>query len=195
MLQLSAASDAARPRRGPCLIVVPETARRVAVVAKGGDEKSSASERCRYGEAKKPSASRQWYAEEDIKWLGRCDAGVVLARSDQGAEQGRRWRRRSGENARFVVEVADDVVSGGGGGRAFELRYSTADADAVRTACAGRSSSSPPERLSSRRGGGFVLGGEDGGGCAVAVRLGHAYKIRLKFFLTSTDAKGEPYPL
>ena len=190
MLQLSAASDAARPRRGPCLIVVPETARRVTVVAKGGDEKSSASERCRYGEAKKPGASRQWYAEEDIKWLGRCDAGVILARKGQEVEQGRRWRRRSGENARFVVEVNDDDVSGGGG-RALELRYSTANADRVRKACEGRSSS--PERMSSRSGS-FVLGGEDGS-CAVAVRLGHAYKIRLKFFLTSADAKGELYPL
>ena len=194
MLQLSAAPDAARPRRGPCLIVVPETARRVTVVAKGGDEKSSASKRCRYGEvAKKPSTSRQWYAEEDIKWLGRCDAGAILARRGQEVEQGRRWRRRSGENARFVVEVTDDVVSNGGGGRVLELRYSAANADAVRTACAGRSSS--PERMSSRSGG-FVLGGEDGR-CAVAVRLGHAYKTRLKIFFTSaaSDAKGELYPL
>ena len=191
MLQLSATSDT-QPRRRPCLIVVPETARRVAVIAKGGDEKSSASERCRYGEMKKPSTFRQWCAEDDIKWLGRCDAGAILTRSDQRAGQGHRWRRRTGKNARFVVEVTDDDVSGVGG-QVLELRYSTANADTVRTACAGRSSS--PERLSSRSGG-FVLGGEDGG-CAVAVRLGHAYKTRLKIFFTSaaSDAKGELYPL
>ena len=232
MLQLSASSDA-WPGRRPCLIVVPKTAKSVAVVIKGGaaggagknrewtKTASSAVPRCRYGETKKVTTRRgpRRYAEQDIKWLGRCEAGATWARSKQGPAprkvvRGRRRRRRSEEDARFVIEVTDGGGDGGGaaGGeddRVLELRYSTADTNAVqqqkqqqqprnmagerptRTACDGRPPPSSSARLSSRRAG-FVLGGEgEDGECAVTVHLGHAYKLRLKFFTSAAETKGE----
>ena len=224
MLRLSASSDA-WPWRRPCLIVVPETAKSVVVVIKGGDSgagksaewkktASSAFLRCRYGETKE-GATRRRYAEQDIKWLGRCEAGATWARGEPRPprkvdHRERRRRRRSGDDdARLVIEVTAD---GGGDDRVLELRYSTVDADAVqqqqqqqqtrviageerptttRTVCDGRPPS--PARLSSGAGGGgggFVLGGEDGE-CAVAVHLGHAYKVRLKIFPSASEVKGE----
>ena len=230
VLQLSASSDA-WPWRRPCLIVVPKNVNSVAVVIKDGDggagknrerheTASSALLRCRYGETKGGATKRprrrrrRWrFAEQDIKWLGRCDAGATWAwRSEQSSslkvDRGRRQRRRrrrSGDDARFVIEVTDSDGDGDGGSvggadhRMLELRYSTADTNAVqqrqqprdiaatRTTCDGRPLS--PARLSARSGG-FLLGGEDGQ-CAVAVHLGHAYKVRLAFFPSAAETQGE----
>ena len=83
---------------------------------------------------------------------------------------------------------------GGEDHRMLELRYSTADTNALprdiaatRTTCDRQPLS--PARLSARSGG-FLLGGEDGQ-CAVAVHLGHAYKVRLAFFPSAAETQGE----
>ena len=209
MLQLSSSSSS-WPRRKPCLIMVPKTARKVAVAVKGGDGKDSAVLRCRYGETR----TRRRYAEQDIKWLGRCEEGAAWQIPPSPPKVRRRGRRRSGDDVRFVMEVTDGGGGGGGEDQVLELRYSTADAKPFqqqklrqehqpqqrqqrfvegapkRPTCGERPSS--PTSVSSRSGG-FVLGGENGE-CALAVNLGHAFKIRLKFFTSAAEGEGKKRP-
>ena len=217
VLQLSASSDSWLWRR-KCLIIVPKTAKSVAVIVKdssGGvssnnkkQEEIDGSEseliRCRYGETK--VSSRQ-YAEQDIKWLGGCEAGASWStwnkRKMRTVEQMVRLTNKSPETGgnlsreavRFVIEVdATDSATGDGvADQVLEVRYSDASEMPPPNnfeptpLCGARPQpavSRPP--LSSRRGS-FVLGGE--GECEASVHLMYGYKIRFNFIISVAAKK------